>query len=69
MWYEFFFYDSFIEEYIDRLTGAGAIKSLSNLIQSTHDVYIRGYAIKTVQLLNDGIFSLIFHYFYRSTSK
>ena len=68
MWYEFFFYDSFIEEYIDRLTGAGAIKSLSNLIQSTHDVYIRGYAIKTVQLLNDGIYIFFSPYFYRSTN-
>lgn len=57
-----------IEEYIDRLTGAGAIKSLSNLIQSTHDVYIRGYAIKTVQLLNDGIYIFFSPYFYRSTN-
>ena len=68
MWYEFFFYDSIVEEYIDRLTGAGAIKSLSNLIQSTHDVYIRGYAIKTVQLLNDGIYIFFSPYFYRSTN-
>ena len=57
-----------IEENIDRLTGAGAIKSLSNLIQSTHDVYIRGYAIKTVQLLNDGIYIFFSPYFYRSTN-
>ena len=57
-----------IEEYIDRLTGAGAIKSLSNLIQSTHDVYIRGHAIKTVQLLNDGIYIFFSPYFYRSTN-